>query len=232
VSPKGRPEGEHRSAERDGSSFDPKGRPEGEHRSAERDGSAASESAPPAPGRPTGRRTLIVIALVTMAPILASYGAYYLFPRDAQANYGELLPTRPAPEIAGTALDGAPFRVAGLAGKWVLAVAAGGACDAACQQQLYATRQARAIQGKGMDRVVRVWLVTDDASPPPALLAQHPDVVAARVAPDALAAWGPGGDRIYVVDPLGNLVLAFPREPDVKAMARDLTRLLKASRIG
>ena len=78
----------------------------------------------------------------------------------------------------------------------------------------------------------RTWLVTDDAPPPPALLAQHPDVVAARVAPDALAAWGRGGDRIYVVDPLGNLVLAFPREPDVKAMARDLTRLLKASRIG
>ena len=204
--------------------------PGGEGRAAPSGGD--TPSAAPTGAKPSGRRTLIVLALVTMAPILASYGAYYLFPRDAQANYGELLPTRPAPEIAGAALDGAPFRVAGLSGKWVLALAAGGACDAACQQQLYATRQARAIQGKSMDRVVRVWLVTDDAPPPPALLAQHPDVVAARVAPDALAAWGRGGDRIYVVDPLGNLVLAFPRDPDVKAMAKDLTRLLKASRIG
>ncbi|MBK9117964.1 MAG: cytochrome C oxidase subunit I [Betaproteobacteria bacterium] len=169
---------------------------------------------------------------MTIAPVVASYAAYYLFPRDAQANYGELLPTRPAPEIAGTALDGAQFRVTGLTGKWVLAMAAPGGCDAACQQQLYATRQARMIQGREMDRVTRVWFVTDDAPPPPALLAQHPDVVAVRVPAGALAAWGKGADRIYVVDPLGNLVLAFPRDPDIKAMAKDLTRLLKASRIG
>ena len=120
----------------------------------------------------------------------------------------------------------------GLAGKWVLAMAAPGGCDAACQQRLYATRQARMIQGREMDRVTRVWFVTDDAPPPPALLAQHPDVVAVRVPTGALAAWGKGADRIYVVDPLGNLVLAFPRDPDIKAMAKDLTRLLKASRIG
>lgn len=202
------------------------GRPEGERSPA---GAAAP---PPAGPKAGGRRTLILVALVTIAPVVASYAAYYLFPRDAQANYGELLPTRPAPEVAGTALDGMPFRLAGLAGKWVLALAAPGACDAACQHQLYATRQARTIQGRQMDRVVRVWLVTDAAAPPPALLTQHPDVVAVRVPRDALAAWDKGADRIYVVDPLGNLVLAFPRDPDIKAMSRDLTRLLKASRIG
>lgn len=192
-----------------------------------------SDAPPPdARAKRGGRRTLILIALVSIAPVLASYAAYYLFPRDARANYGELLPTRPAPEIAGTALDGAPFRVAGLAGKWVVAMAAPGACDAACQHALYATRQARAIQGREMDRVVRVWLVDDDVAPPSALLAQHPDLLAARVPPGALAAWGRGTDRIYVVDPLGNLVLAFPGDPDIKAMAKDLARLLKASRIG
>jgi len=34
------------------------------------------------------------------------------------------------------------------------------------------------------------------------------------------------------VDPLGNLVLRYPDDPDIKKMAGDLTRLLKASRIG
>ena len=42
MSPKGRPEGEHRSAQREGMAFDPKGRPEGEHRSAQREGRRAS----------------------------------------------------------------------------------------------------------------------------------------------------------------------------------------------
>jgi hypothetical protein len=34
------------------------------------------------------------------------------------------------------------------------------------------------------------------------------------------------------MDPLGNQVLAWPRPPDPKALAKDLGRLLKASRIG
>jgi len=51
VSPKGRPEGEHRSAQREGTPVDPKGRPEGEHRSAQREGTPVSppRKAPPVP---------------------------------------------------------------------------------------------------------------------------------------------------------------------------------------
>jgi len=179
-----------------------------------------------------GRRTLLLIALVAVAPVVASYAAYYFFPRTTLANYGELLATRPAPEIAGTAADGKAFQLASLRGKWVLAVAAPGACDATCTQALYATRQARTLQGGEMSRVARVWFVTDDTMPPSELAAQHPDLSLVRVPSTGLAAWAAGSERIYLVDPLGNLVLAFPRDPDIKGMGRDLTRLLRASRIG
>jgi hypothetical protein len=39
-------------------------------------------------------------------------------------------------------------------------------------------------------------------------------------------------DHIYVVDPLGNLMLRFPRDPDARRMIKDLSRLLKASQVG
>ena len=39
-------------------------------------------------------------------------------------------------------------------------------------------------------------------------------------------------DAIYLVDPLGNAVLAWPRAPDIKALANDLGKLLRASQIG
>jgi hypothetical protein len=193
-----------------------------------------SNPAPPTAGGMSrrNRRTLVVLALVTIAPVLASYAAYYWFPREKQANYGELLPVGPAPELAGVTAGGAPFRLSDLRGRWVLAVAAPGACDGACAQSLYATRQARTIQGREMERVARLLLLAGDGSPPAALASEHADLVTVRIPPGALAAW-PGGDgRIYLVDPLGNLVLAYPRDPDIKAMAKDLTRLLKASRIG
>lgn len=189
-------------------------------------------SSPPPPAARKNRRTFFLIGLVTLAPVVASYAIYYWFPPDRQVNYGELLPTVPAPTVAGTGRDGTPFALAGLRGKWVLTVVAGGGCDAACRNALYATRQARTIQGREMERVQRLWLVTDDAPPDPALLAEHPDLRIARVPPDAaLALTGPG-QRMILVDPLGNLVLAYPRDPDIKAMAKDITRLLKASRIG
>ncbi|MFO1305863.1 MAG: hypothetical protein U1F54_19235, partial [Burkholderiales bacterium] len=184
---------------------------------------AAAPSVSPE-ARRKSRRTLILIALVSIAPVVASYTAYYLFPRDKQVNYGELLPTQPPPD--GGAL--AEFK-----GRWVVVVAAPAACDASCSASLYATRQARTIQNREVERVARVWLVTDGATPSsapdPTLLAEHPDLAVRR---GSLAAWPAGADRIYLVDPLGNMVLAWPRDPDIKKMANDIGRLLKASRIG
>ena len=122
--------------------------------------------------------------------------------------------------------------MAQLRGKWALIVNAPGGCDAACAQTLHATRQARTIQGREMERVQRVWLMTDDAAPEPSLLAQHPDLLVARVTREALQGLPSGADRIYLVDPLGNLVLAFPTDPDIRKVAKDIERLLRASRIG
>jgi cytochrome oxidase Cu insertion factor (SCO1/SenC/PrrC family) len=181
--------------------------------------------------RAKGRRTLLLLAAVAIAPVIASYSAYYFFPREQRTNYGELLAT-PAPSLAGTRADGRPFALAQLRGRWVLAVGAQGACDASCVGALHATRQARTIQGREMERVQRVWLVTDDVVPDPALLAQHPDLMVAHVPRSAAATLPAGAERIYLIDPLGNLVLAFPADPDIRKVAKDIERVLKASRIG
>ncbi len=179
-----------------------------------------------------GRRTMLLIALIAAAPAVASYTIYYFFPPDKRANYGELLPTAPMPPTAAKAADGTPFMLSTLAGKWVLALAAPSACDAGCAKALFATRQARTIQNKEMERVVRVWFVTDDGPIDTALLAQHPELIVVRSDPATWARFEVGTERIVLLDPLQNRVLAFPRDPDVKAMAKDVSRLLKASRIG
>ena len=178
------------------------------------------------------RRTLIMIAAAVIAPVALSYFFYYLAPRAAFTNYGELLPTASLPDLTGTTIDGQPFRLSTLRGKWTILVPAGGACDAACGETLYATRQARTMQGKDMDRVARAWIVTDDAVPAPERLAEHPGIVVARMAPSEVAKLPKGGHAVVLMDPLGNQVLAWPRELDPKALAKDLGRLLKASRIG
>lgn len=196
----------------------------------------ADLSSRPTQGRPNaqtrGKRILVLLAAVCIAPVLASYAAYYLFPRGAHVNYGTLLPTAPAPAIEGVRADGGAFHLSDLRGRWVLLVADAGRCGAACERMLYATRQARTMQGKEQDRIVRVRLATGDGSPSEEILAQHPGLVVVRVSAGALASLSAARRGIFIVDPLGNLVLSYPGDPDIKGLANDLTRLLRASRIG
>jgi len=193
---------------------------------------------PDANVRRRGRRTLVLLALVCMAPVAASYAAYYwhwLRPA-AQVNYGELLGAPSAPEIAGSAADGAPVRLSALRGRWILLMADAATCAARCAESLYATRQARTMQGAERERVLRVLLQAADAPAPSAeLLAQHPGLIVIRGDLrqwDALPGPGGAGNAIYLLDPLGNLVLRYPADPDIRRLAKDLERLLRASRIG
>jgi len=178
-----------------------------------------------------GRVTLFLIAAVCLAPIIASYTIYYFYPREAAANYGTLLAV-PAPAITGSTPAGAPFALSDLHGRWAFVTVSAGACEAACARDLYATRQARTMQGREQDRVVRVLLAGPDVAPAPDVLAQHPGLVVAQATAAMLARLPRGATGIYIVDPLGNLVLHFPADPDIKRMATDLGRLLRASSIG
>ena len=185
--------------------------------------------------RRRARRTLLLLALVCAAPVIASYAAYYWLHPAGRVNYGELL-ERPAPEIGGVGDDGAAWRLASLRGRWVLLVTGNSACDSQCETALYATRQARTIQGREQERIVRVLLQPADAPPlDAALRAQHPGLIVARADPAqwaSLVAAASPAPAIVLVDPLGNLVLHYPPAPDIKRLANDLGRVLRASRIG
>jgi hypothetical protein len=110
------------------------------------------------------------------------------------------------------------------------------ACDADCAQQLYLTRQVRIAQGKEQSRIERLWVLTDPTSPDPALLREHPGLFVWRpddaVFADQFPADQDRSAHIYLVDPLGNLMMRFPAAVDPKRMMKDLKLLLKASQIG
>ena len=183
--------------------------------------------------RRKARRTLAAVALLCAAPVVASYVAYYVLHPSARTNYGEL-EAKPAPEIVGATAGGASWRLASLRGRWVLLVLEADGCERACERSLYATRQARTIQGREQDRIERVLLQPPGAAPPDAaLLAQHPGLTVAQAEPRQWTSLlGGEAQSILLVDPLGNLVLRYPPDPDIRGLARDLERVLKASRIG
>ena len=187
-------------------------------------------AAPPTSGG--ARRIVFLIAALSLAPIVAAYVVYYHFPRQPAANYGTLLPTALAPPIHGTRADGSAFRLDELRGRWVLLWGEPAGCGPACDKAAYATRQARTMQGKDRDRIVRALLLVGAAPASPALLAEHPDLIVVRVAANALDSLPGSPGALFLIDPLGNLVLRYPEDPDIRGIANDLARLLKASHIG
>lgn len=184
----------------------------------------------------TSRQTLMLIGLLCVLPVAASYVAFYLWTPEKTSNYGTLL--EPTPIVLGpmSTVEGQGFSLGQLHGRWILVYAGEASCDEACRQSLYYMRQVRTALGKEMDRVERVWLLTDRGRPDDVLRNEHPGLHIVRGEGSALLAQlragGANGQTVMTIDPLGNLMLRFPPNPEPKRMLKDLERLLKASRVG
>lgn len=132
-------------------------------------------------------------------------------------------------------------------GRWLLVRVGPSSCDDDCRNQLYVMRQLRLTTGRERDRVERLWLVTDGGTPAAQSLADYagtwvlsvsqadierwPREVPAQAVSGATAA-SPTTGHLWLIDPLGNLMMRFPLDPDPAKMKKDLMKLLKASRVG
>jgi len=183
---------------------------------------------------------LWLVLLVCAAPLIASYFAYYVVKPERRSNYGTLLDQRahPVPSMATTTLDGRPMPLQGFKGKWVMLMTGSGACAQACQQQLFTMRQLRLMQGKEMDRIERVWLILDREPLDTIVIREFDGTHMLRADAAAVKAWLPvdAGDRtdrhIYMIDPLGHLMMRFPANPEPRKVYKDIYKLLKASAVG
>jgi hypothetical protein len=191
-----------------------------------------------------GRLQMLLLLLVCASPVIASYLTFYVFkPVGGATNYGALIdPQRPMPPVRVTNERGEAVPLESLRGKWLLVTTDRAACDEACAKKLFTIRQIRAGQGQDRERIVPVWLITDDGAIDERLTAAYNEPYAGvrflRIDPRTAQQWLPaekGGraeDTIFMVDPLGNLMMRFPKDPDPKKMSGDLKKLLKVSRIG
>ncbi|NGZ86121.1 SCO family protein [Duganella aceris] len=196
-----------------------------------------------------GRWKLLAVLAVCAAPLIASYFTYYVVkPKGGVTNYGALIDPRahPIPAMASTTLDGKPATLDDYKGKWIMLKVGPSECLQECQDQLFAMRQLRTMQGKGMERIERVWMITDQQPLETLLLRVNDGTRMLRAPAGVIDKWlpleGGAGDRaadhVYLIDPLGNLMMRFPKGAvssdveKVKKVNKDIAKLLKASAIG
>ena len=194
------------------------------------------------------RKTLILVclfAVFALPPLLSWYAFHYtdLGKQRGTGGHGALItPPRPLPDWDLVDKGGTSTP---LHGKWTLVYPLNGQCGEACLQNLYRMRQLRLATGKYAGRVQRVVLVVnrDRDAVTGKQLQDYPGqllLFPGNMDGDALTALFElsAGDRpfaeerLYLVDPLGNLMMSYARTADPKGIINDLSRLLKYSRIG
>lgn len=198
-----------------------------------------SAAAPRQAGQP--RRVVIALALLFVAPVALAFILYYGigWSPGGRVNHGELVePPVPLPELA---LPGADAPRSLLKGKWTLLYMGAGDCSAACRTDLYNTRQVRAALGADRARVQRVFLAEGRCCDFGWLHLQQPDLITVQASAAAapltaiLQHAGPSAaaaDRVYLIDPLGNLMMFYAADARPKGMLEDLKKLLRLSSVG
>jgi len=190
------------------------------------------------------RSYLIGLFAVFFGPLFFAMWLFYVpnsWLSSRTQNHGNLIqPAQSLEEFVLSAIDGSSWNHEQFAGKWTLLYIGDESCDLYCEASLFKMRQVRLTLGRDSDRVQRKYLgihkhqsteaIADIFSKYPRMQVTWFDK---PVVDKALPQFKDFPvHQLYVIDPLGNLMLWYPKEATSKGMRKDLKRLLKVSKIG
>ncbi|MBV8300403.1 MAG: hypothetical protein JOY68_00590, partial [Candidatus Dormibacteraeota bacterium] len=191
----------------------------------------------PAEVRARNLRTLATLAALFVLPLALAFFTYYGtgWRPGTHLNHGELIiPARPLPQVdLPRAAAAAAFR-----GHWSLVYVGAGDCPSDCRQALQVMRQTRLALNNDMARVERVFLVTavccERAFPGHEEMDLHVLDGSGPGAAPLLAQFTAAGREhtLFIVDPLGNLLMSYDARGGPRGLLQDLKKLLTLSHIG
>lgn len=189
-----------------------------------------------------GRRVLLLLAAWFAAPLLLAMLLVQLWRPTSSSAHGELLAT--ALPLSAELYDArGQLRNDWLHGRWTLLYLGADTCAQDCRHSLYVMRQLHTALGRDWPRVHTLYVRSGETSSELQqwLTQEHPDLALGYAsntwqAQVRNAFSGMTSSGIYLIDPLGNLVLRYPTQFDQPSAARgvlqDLRRLLKYSQLG
>ena len=191
---------------------------------------------------------ILLVAIFALPPLLSWVLFHYtdLGKGQGAGAHGTLVaPPRPVPDWSLVDPADSTAAQGRLHGKWTLVYLLHGNCRETCLENLYKMRQLRLAMGKNAQRVQRAVLVAgnDRQALTQAQLSDYPGQYVVypenmdtgallslfRLTPDDRPF---AGDRLYLVDPMGNLMMSYSAALAPGGIIKDLTRLLKYSRSG
>lgn len=188
------------------------------------------------------RLTLIALMALFLSPVLAAW----LWTPDTFRNRGELIdPPQPLVNVPMISPDGSDVDLTNLFGRWTYVFFVEAGCDESCKQLADAVERVRLSQGKNEKRV-RLMVITlspDALSSVDEIRLIMPKTIVLGVnaaeKEQLLPQFMSSGEAsalqsgsVFLVDPMGNLMMSYPAKVDPTDLRKDISRLLRASRIG
>lgn len=191
--------------------------------------------------QPQGRskKTFYLLVLVFVLPFTLAATLHLLDLKPSGKSYGNLV--QPPKSLTIPVLHDAQakeFKPQQWNKIWSVVMLDDGLCAAPCQDQVHMLKQVHTSLNKEIKRVQRVLLVPAEMKPEVfnALQKQYPDLIVLAAADEATAKFSAefnvANAAVYLVDPLGNLMMSYPDKFDPKGLRSDLSRLLKNSWAG
>ena len=183
------------------------------------------------------RRPLMWLLLIFAARLAGAFWLYYGsgWRPAGTTRHGELI----EPVVTLPALPLAGFGANALAGKWTLLVVGTGesGCDAECRNALIYARQTWLSLGRLNARVQRMLLAGPGCCDEAYMRNEHQGLAVAPASSAGAATLlstipEPHVRYVFIVDPLGNLMMRYDVRQDPKGLREDLKKLLELSHIG
>ena len=192
--------------------------------------------------RRIGLIQLVALILLFAAPIVASWVMYLTgWTPSGRSNHGTLVsPVVPLPKVPLTDWNGESVDLADRQGNWLMLLVMQPPCDEDCRDRLGAMARVHRALARGRLHVDRAMVLLDPHPPADAddIRARWPDMRFLRADEGWWTQWDPvlrgiSGDgiagRLYIVDPLGNLMMQYaPGQPAMEIL-EDLRHLLKVT---
>lgn len=173
--------------------------------------------------------------VLLLSPVVISYTLFFMGYRPGSINYGELLDVQKLSGSGVTQKTNIIFRIKDLHGKWIMLTVDSGQCDESCRSKLYYMRQIRTMQNKEMHRIERLWLVDDNVPVEDELWNEYDGTIIVNARDSELLDLIPTKEiqrnHIYLIDPLGNLMMRFPENIEPRKLSDDIKRLLHVSQL-
>ena len=196
------------------------------------------------PASKTKSRTyLLALFAVFFGPLFFAMWLFFVpnsWLNSGTQNHGTLIqPAIPLDDFRITNNNGDTWDKTTFMGKWTLLYIGEEVCDLYCEASLFKMRQVRLTLGRDSQRVARIFMGIENKSDKQnskEILKNYSkmqtDWFKQSDVYEAISNYKFELNHIYLIDPLGNLMMRYTKDATSKGIKKDLKRLLKVSKIG